>query len=546
MQLGPGGPTRADIQASLVREYAEFGASHPQGLTLILDDYHAVDGSDEVVPTVRALIEQTGPSFSIVIASRSTPRLPLGRLRARGAVSRIGGDALCFDVPETDRLFRDAYHLPIEPDVVDQLVERTEGWAALLSLVNVGLGEQARPDPRAFVAHISANQGDLYDFLAEEVVASLSADLHAFLTRVSILTWVDAATAELVCEMDRVEILQAMRDAEDLGLLAQPDRDSPHRFHPLVRAFLLSQLEADIGETAVRAIHQRVGHALESADWATAAWHLREAGDPTIAAQVVDGAINSVFASGQFERARPFLDGSTGNLDRPGALILRSRLELARGNFDQAASLARQAVPASAGGSLAGPALLNASSILGFGGFEEAAVGFAKDALRAGSLTSSQRDVALATIAMWDAEHEGRLDLIADGLRDLAIRQSREGHHRYAGITRLNLAGVLLWLGEPKEAILAAGQAQVDLGGRAVGSPEFVSAIASEASAWAQIGRLDHAEAMLQSALEIPSRLGRERSTSKLRNYEPTSETRRARRSPSTKLRRRGRPTSPT
>ena len=110
---------------------------------------------------------------------------------------------------------------------------------------------------------------------------------------------------------------------------------------------------------------------------------------------------------------------------------------------------------------------------------------------------------------MWDAEHEGRLDLIADGLRDLAIRQSREGHHRYAGITRLNLAGVLLWLGEPKEAILAAGQAQVDLGGRAVGSPEFVSAIASEASAWAQIGRLDHAEAMLQSALEIPSRLGR-------------------------------------
>ena len=488
MQLGPGGPTRADIQASLVREYAEFGASHPQGLTLILDDYHAVDGSDEVVPTVRALIEQTGPSFSIVIASRSTPRLPLGRLRARGAVSRIGGDALCFDVPETDRLFRDAYHLPIEPDVVDQLVERTEGWAALLSLVNVSLGEQTRPDPRAFVAHISANQGDLYDFLAEEVVASLSTDLHAFLTRVSVLTLVDAATAGLVCGMDRTESCKrcAMRKTWDFwpNLIATLRIASD----PLVRAFLLSQLVADIGETAVREIHERVGRALETTDWATAAWHLREAGDPTTAAQVVDGAINSVFASGQFERARAFLDGSTGSLDRPGALILRSRLELARGNFDQAQSLARQAVPASVNGSLAGPALLNVSSILGFGGFEEAAVGFARDALHAGSLTSSQRDVALATIAMWDAEHEGPLDSIADGLRDLAIRQSREGHHRYAGITRLNLAGVLLWLGAPKEAIRAAGQAQVDLGGRAVGSPEFASAIASEASAWAQIG----------------------------------------------------------
>ena len=79
MQLGPGGPTQADIQASLVDEFAEFGASRPQGLTLIFDDYHAVDGSDEVVPTVRALIDRTGQGFSIVIASRSTPRLPLGQ-----------------------------------------------------------------------------------------------------------------------------------------------------------------------------------------------------------------------------------------------------------------------------------------------------------------------------------------------------------------------------------------------------------------------------------------------------------------------------------
>ena len=126
--------------------------------------------------------------------------------------------------------------------------------------MNVGLGEQARPDPRAFVAHISANQGDLYDFLAEEVIASLATDLHAFLTRVSVLTWVDVAIGRAwYARWIRTEILQAIRDAEDLGLLAQPDRESPHRFHPLVRAFLLAQLEAEIGENAVRAIHERVG-----------------------------------------------------------------------------------------------------------------------------------------------------------------------------------------------------------------------------------------------------------------------------------------------
>ena len=43
-------------------------------------------------------------------------------------------------MPETDRLFRDAYRRPIEPDVVDELVKRTEGWAALLSLVRANAG----------------------------------------------------------------------------------------------------------------------------------------------------------------------------------------------------------------------------------------------------------------------------------------------------------------------------------------------------------------------------------------------------------------------
>ena len=118
---------------------------------------------------------------------------------------------------------------------------------------------------------------------------------------------------------------------------------------------------------------------------------------------------------------------------------------------------------------------------------------------------------------MWDAEREGPLDAIADSLRDLGVRQSRDGHHRYAGITRLNLSGVLLWLGEPREAILAA-QAQVDLGGRSVGSAEFVAAIAAEASALAPLGHLDHAEAMLRDVLDIPSRLGVARSTSKPRS----------------------------
>ena len=145
-QLGPGGPTQANLVASLVGELAEFGAARPNGLTLILDDYHAIDGSDETDPIVRAILERTGAGFSVVIATRSVPRIPLGRLRARGAVTRLDGEALCFDTTEADRLFRNAYHQPLEPDVLTDLIDRTEGWPALLSLVRTSLEERGLPE----------------------------------------------------------------------------------------------------------------------------------------------------------------------------------------------------------------------------------------------------------------------------------------------------------------------------------------------------------------------------------------------------------------
>ena len=245
--LGAGGPSQADVVASIVREYGDFAAQVPEGLTLIVDDHHVIDGSAETDRILRALIDRTGNGFSIVIASRSAPRLPLGGLRSRGGLSRLDGADLRFDVPETDRLFREAYQRPLDPDVVDQLIRRTEGWAALLMLVRTSLEDKAAPEARALVAQLSAARGDLYDFLAEEVLASLSPTLTHFLTRVSVLVSVDPETGALVVDRPAPEVAGLIGEAEALGLLSRPDREAPHRFHPLVRDFLAAHLASEIG-----------------------------------------------------------------------------------------------------------------------------------------------------------------------------------------------------------------------------------------------------------------------------------------------------------
>ena len=58
--LGPGGPTPADLTASIAREMAAFGAASPTGLTLLVDDYHVVDGHPDTDPIMRALLISSG------------------------------------------------------------------------------------------------------------------------------------------------------------------------------------------------------------------------------------------------------------------------------------------------------------------------------------------------------------------------------------------------------------------------------------------------------------------------------------------------------
>ena len=506
--LGPGGPTRAELIASIARELARFGVASATGLTLIFDDFHSVDGCPETDPIVAALLDRTAPGFSVVIASRVPPGLPMGKVRARGGVDDINGDALCFDPDETERLFRDAYQHPLQPDIAAELCVRTNGWAALLTLVRASLADGG-PDPRTLISHLSASSGDLYEFLAEEVLAGLRPELAWFLTRVSILMAVDVESAMLVDDRPADDLAESIRECERLGLLSRPDRESPHRFHPLVREFLVTRLTEEIGAAAVRDLHRAIGQKLSSTNWHLSAWHFVQGDEPGLASAVIDGAIELILATGAFERVVPFLQPAAGDPNRAVALILQSRIELDRGDGARANAHARRAVDASGVADVLGTALLNLGSVLSVGGLADEAVAVTKASLGY-QLAPHQRYVAQATVMVWEASHEGNLEWVVDELAALAAAQERARLTRYAGISRLNLAGTLPWLGRAKAALKEATLAELHLGGARSPSVERVAATAMRAVALAQLGRISEAKTILTDEMKGASLLARE------------------------------------
>ena len=141
--------------------------------------------------------------MSIVFASRRAPTIPLARLRASGEVARArdGRSPVRCD-RDAAPVRRDATGATLEPDVLADVVARTEGWAASLQLVQAALRDRTPAEIRRFVRGLTGADQELYDYLAEEVVGDLPDDLQQFLMRTSILQTVTPDLAAVVTELD--------------------------------------------------------------------------------------------------------------------------------------------------------------------------------------------------------------------------------------------------------------------------------------------------------------------------------------------------------
>src|SRR5512140_9690 len=258
---------------------AELRAWATVGTALVLDDYQHVDDVAEIREIVRELVVRGPDRLAVVIASRTRPTLPLARLRAIGEAAEIGTNDLRFDRDETERLFRDAYHDPLERDLLDDLARTTEGWAATLRLVESAVRGRPRDEVRTVIASLSGRHSDLHDYLAEEVVGRMTRAAQDFVERSSLLAVVTPELASAAAEVTPGAARGYLDDAEGAGLLSRRGRtgQAGRLFHPLVKTFLEARLHDAVGPAAIRQIHARIARTAEPASWSVAAYHFAAA-----------------------------------------------------------------------------------------------------------------------------------------------------------------------------------------------------------------------------------------------------------------------------
>ncbi len=500
-QLGDAtGPGRDAIVGTFARELRSLGDG---GAVLVIDDFHLVDDVGDVQVVVRELIARAPERLTLVFVSRRPPALQLARMRTLGEVAELTASDLRFDLDETDRLFRDTYGRPLEPDVLADLADRTEGWAASLQLVHTALRDRDASETRAFIHALTGAHGELYDYLAEEVVGELDAETQLFLMRTSILQSVDQTLGHVVSGFTPVRARELISAAERLGLLSRKGRggDPGARYHPLVRDFLDARLRRAEGDEGVRELHRAVARSVGFEDWRLAAYHLAAAEDMTDLGVIVQAAIAKIMGSGEFALAEAYAERAAS--EHNGAFeLLRSRMELHRGHLDRALRFAEAAVDSamrSEDDQLADHALLNLIAVLHITGSLEAARDVAE--LLAGRTSSPMlRSIAESILAVSSGSLDGNVDEIRATLLDLAAEQERSGLGHYVGITWLNIADIDCARGDSAGALAASTRAIEALSATSAGI-EVEGARVLRGWALAYAGRWDEADQEFALAL---------------------------------------------
>jgi LuxR family maltose regulon positive regulatory protein len=255
-------------------------------VVLVLDDYHIVE-NDECHESVMRFVELVPPAVQVAIASRSDPPFPVARLRAIGDLLELRPTDLQFAPDESEELLNGSLALRLDPDAVDILHERTEGWPAGLYLAYLSM--QATPDRRAFVDTFGASNRHVIDYLTEQVLIALDPESLRFMLTTSIVDAISGGLADAITGESGSAGRLADLERANVFITPLDERREWYRYHHLLAELLRIELE------------HRQPDARPLLDQRAAAWyaehglpdravrHAIAAGDVDLAAQVISG-----------------------------------------------------------------------------------------------------------------------------------------------------------------------------------------------------------------------------------------------------------------
>jgi LuxR family transcriptional regulator, maltose regulon positive regulatory protein len=281
----------------------ELAAADPR-LALVVDDYHLIR-NPAIHGQMEQMLDHLPEGVQVVISTRADPPLPLSRWRGRGRLAELRAADLRFSGAEASALM-ERMHVDVQADDVERLVERTEGWAAGLSLA--GLSMSGRDDTSGFVRDFAGTDRHVLDYLGSEVLAGLPPEAQRFLVQSSVLQRLSGPLCDAVLERrGSGRLLQELEHSNAFVVPLGGTREW-YRLHHLFGEVLQSELRAE-QPGLVPLLHRRASRWFaEEGMTFEAIEHAVEAGDSGLVADLLGPVSLAYLGGGQVDTVRAWLD----------------------------------------------------------------------------------------------------------------------------------------------------------------------------------------------------------------------------------------------
>lgn len=208
-------------------------------ITIILDDFHAIEHSYHINVWVEKLLEHIPGNLHLVISTRTRPgwRI-LAKMKVKNELNELSKADLIFGKEEIELLLSDYYQLEITEEQIDQLFDITEGW-----VIAIGMIAQQIPHLQSLdelLAEPSKSLDDLFQYLVYEVFSKQPPMIQQFLEQTSIFEEISTDVCDNVLGMNGS--IQMLQQLTAKNLFIHQVGDHQFRYHALFREFLEDRL----------------------------------------------------------------------------------------------------------------------------------------------------------------------------------------------------------------------------------------------------------------------------------------------------------------
>ena len=267
---------------------------------LVFDNYQEVPADAALHPVLDAALNQMPAGGVLLTLSRQGVPRALARWVADNRTTLIGWDKLRLTEDETRALA--ARHGVSHEALLSQLSEKSGGWAAALMLLL-----RARP---AGVSDDLPSAGEtlVFDYLAGEVLAGVPPEHQEFLLKTALLPSMSPDMATALTGLPQAEKLlyhlhRAQFFTDRRHLAPRTAGEAPvavYQYHPLLREFLLAQLDDTLPADELRALKGEAAGILDRHGQTEAALELlKDIGDWDALARVIAGQAPRLLREGR-------------------------------------------------------------------------------------------------------------------------------------------------------------------------------------------------------------------------------------------------------